>query len=164
MGDFTHINQQGHAKMVDVSNKDITKRSATAHSSIQVNADIYNQIVTHTNKKGNVLNTAQIAGIMGAKQTSTLIPMCHPLPISGVDIHFEWSTDAQDNHILNIQATVTTTGRTGVEMEALTAASVTALTIYDMTKALDKGMVIGPTYLETKTGGKSGDYSRTEQP
>lgn len=158
MADFTHINQQGHAKMVDVSDKSITKRTAVAHSSIEVNEAIYEQIIHHTNQKGNVLNTAQIAGIMGAKQTSTIIPMCHPLPLSGIDIHFEW--DTTNGYILNISASVTTTGRTGVEMEALTAASVTALTIYDMTKALDKGMVIGPTYLETKTGGKSGDYRR----
>ena len=159
MSDFTHINEQGNAKMVDVSNKDITKRSATACSSITVNADIYQQIVEHTNQKGNVLNTAQIAGIMAAKNTSTIIPMCHPLPLTGIDVNYSWHTTELE-YTLQIAVTVSTTGKTGVEMEALTAASVVALTIYDMTKALDKSMVIGNTYLETKSGGKSGDYQR----
>lgn len=159
MTEFTHINKQGNAKMVDVSDKNITKRSATAHSSITVNPAIYEQIVNHTNQKGNVLNTAQIAGIMAAKNTADIIPMCHPLPLTGIDITFDWQKKAQA-FILNIQATVSTTGKTGVEMEALTAASAVALTVYDMTKALDKGMVIGETYLLSKTGGKSGDYKR----
>ncbi|REH77246.1 cyclic pyranopterin monophosphate synthase MoaC [Staphylococcus felis] len=158
MSDFTHINRQGHAKMVDVSNKEITKRTAIAHSSITVNVTIYEQITNNTNQKGNVLNTAQIAGIMAAKQTSQIIPMCHPLPISGVDVQFEWHKHESD-YTLNIQTTVSTTGRTGVEMEALTAASATALTVYDMCKAVDKSMVIGETYLVQKTGGKS-DFTR----
>ena len=161
MSDFTHLNEQGRAKMVDVSQKDVTKRTATAHSSITVNHEIYHQIVNNTASKGNVLNTAQIAGIMAAKNTADIIPMCHPLPLTGIDIHFNWLTD-NDQYILNIEATVKTTGKTGVEMEALTAASVTALTIYDMTKAVDKGMIIGETYLESKSGGKSGDYTRSE--
>ncbi|MCY1565014.1 cyclic pyranopterin monophosphate synthase MoaC [Staphylococcus pettenkoferi] len=160
MSDFTHLNDQGRAKMVDVSQKDVTKRTATAHSSITVNHEIYHQIVNNTASKGNVLNTAQIAGIMAAKNTADIIPMCHPLPLTGIDIHFNWLTD-NDQYILNIEATVKTTGKTGVEMEALTAASVTALTIYDMTKAVDKGMIIGETYLEAKSGGKSGDYTRS---
>lgn len=147
--------------MVDVSQKDVTKRTATAHSSITVNHEIYHQIVNNTASKGNVLNTAQIAGIMAAKNTADIIPMCHPLPLTGIDIHFNWLTD-NDQYILNIEATVKTTGKTGVEMEALTAASVTALTIYDMTKAVDKGMTIGETYLEAKSGGKSGDYTRSD--
>lgn len=161
MSDFTHLNEQGRAKMVDVSQKDVTKRTATAHSSITVNHEIYHQIVNNTASKGNVLNTAQIAGIMAAKNTADIIPMCHPLPLTGINIHFDWLTD-NDQYILNIEATVKTTGKTGVEMEALTAASVTALTIYDMTKAVDKGMIIGETYLESKSGGKSGDYKRSE--
>ena len=161
MSDFTHLNEQGRAKMVDVSQKDVTKRTATAHSSITVNHEIYHQIVNNTASKGNVLNTAQIAGIMAAKNTADIIPMCHPLPLTGIDIHFNWLTD-NDQYILNIEATVKTTGKTGVEMEALTAASVTALTIYDMTKAVDKGMIIGETYLEAKSGGKSGDYTRSD--
>lgn len=161
MSDFTHLNDQGRAKMVNVSQKDVTKRTATAHSSITVNHEIYHQIVNNTASKGNVLNTAQIAGIMAAKNTADIIPMCHPLPLTGIDIHFNWLTD-NDQYILNIEATVKTTGKTGVEMEALTAASVTALTIYDMTKAVDKGMIIGETYLEAKSGGKSGDYTRSD--
>lgn len=146
--------------MVDVSDKNITKRTAIAHSSITVNETIYNQITTNTTAKGNVLNTAQIAGIMAAKNTSTIIPMCHPLPLTGIDIYFQWDETHAPNYTLNIQTTVSTTGKTGVEMEALTAASATALTIYDMTKAVDKGMIIGETYLESKSGGKSGDYHR----
>ncbi|MBI5974628.1 cyclic pyranopterin monophosphate synthase MoaC [Staphylococcus canis] len=158
MSDFTHINAQGHAKMVDVSEKAITKRTAIAKSSITVNKTIYEQITHNTAKKGNVLNTAQIAGIMAAKQTSQLIPMCHPLPLSGVDVSFDWQQNESDYTLL-ITVTVSTTGRTGVEMEALTAASLTALTVYDMCKAVDKGMIIGETYLMQKTGGKS-DYNR----
>ncbi|AVQ33657.1 cyclic pyranopterin monophosphate synthase MoaC [Staphylococcus muscae] len=158
MAEFTHINKQGNAKMVDVSDKSITKRTAIARSSITVNHTIYQQIAENTNKKGNVLNTAQIAGIMAAKNTSSIIPMCHPLPISGVDVAFDWDT-SDDQFILQIETTVSTTGRTGVEMEALTAASATALTIYDMCKAVDKGMIIGETYLVKKTGGKS-DFQR----
>lgn len=158
MSEFTHLNTQGHAKMVDVSNKDVTRRTAIAHSSIQVNDTIYNQIVNNTAKKGNVLNTAQIAGIMAAKNTATIIPMCHPLPLTGIDIKFEW-TQQETTFVLQITSKVSTTGKTGVEMEALTAASVTALTIYDMCKAVDKGMIIGETYLIQKTGGKS-DFQR----
>ena len=158
MSEFTHLNTQGHAKMVDVSNKDVTRRTAIAHSSIQVNDTIYNQIVNNTAKKGNVLNTAQIAGIMAAKNSATIIPMCHPLPLTGIDIEFEW-TQQDTTFVLQITSKVSTTGKTGVEMEALTAASVTALTIYDMCKAVDKGMIIGETYLIQKTGGKS-DFQR----
>lgn len=160
MSKFTHINEQGNAKMVDVSNKNITKRTAQAHSSITVNETIYQQIIDNTNKKGIVLNTAQIAGIMAAKNTSTIIPMCHPLPLTGIDVQFNWQINDNTTYTLNITAIVSTTGKTGVEMEALTAASATALTVYDMTKAVDKGMIIGETYLESKSGGKSGDYRR----
>lgn len=160
MSKFTHINEQGNAKMVDVSNKNITKRTAQAHSSITVNETIYQQIIDNTNKKGNVLNTAQIAGIMAAKNTSTIIPMCHPLPLTGIDVQFNWKINDNTTYTLNITAIVSITGKTGVEMEALTAASATALTVYDMTKAVDKGMIIGETYLESKSGGKSGDYRR----
>ncbi|MGW7928096.1 cyclic pyranopterin monophosphate synthase MoaC [Staphylococcus xylosus] len=159
MSEFTHINEQGNAKMVDVSEKIITKRTAIAHSSITVNRAIYQQIVDNTNKKGNVLNTAQIAGIMAAKNTADIIPMCHPLPLTGIDVSFNWKEN-ETSFTLNIQASVSTTGKTGVEMEALTAASVVALTVYDMTKALDKSMIIGETYLLSKTGGKSGDFQR----
>lgn len=160
MSEFTHINEQGNAKMVDVSDKNITKRTAQAHSSITVNQTIYQQIIDNTNKKGNVLNTAQIAGIMAAKNTATIIPMCHPLPLTGIDVNFSWQVNEDHTYTLNITTIVSTTGKTGVEMEALTAASAAALTIYDMTKAVDKGMIIGETYLESKSGGKSGDYQR----
>lgn len=159
MSEFTHINEQGNAKMVDVSEKNTTKRTAIAHSSITVNQAIYQQIIDNTNKKGNVLNTAQIAGIMAAKNTADIIPMCHPLPLTGIDVSFNWKEN-ETSFTLNIQASVSTTGKTGVEMEALTAASAVALTVYDMTKALDKSMVIGETFLLSKTGGKSGDFQR----
>lgn len=158
MSDFTHFNEQGRAKMVDVSNKETSTRIAVAHSSIQVNVKIYNQIQNGKNKKGDVLGTAQIAGIMAAKNTSQLIPMCHPLQLTGIDIEFNW--DVEDLNNLNITATVKTKGQTGVEMEALTAASVSALTIYDMCKAVDKGMIIGETYLSHKSGGVNGDFNR----
>ncbi|WP_239724195.1 MULTISPECIES: cyclic pyranopterin monophosphate synthase MoaC [unclassified Mammaliicoccus] len=158
MSDFTHFNEQGRAKMVNVSNKETSTRIAVAHSSIQVNEKIYNQIQNGKNKKGDVLGTAQIAGIMAAKNTSQLIPMCHPLQLTGIDIEFNW--DVEDLNNLNITATVKTKGQTGVEMEALTAASVSALTIYDMCKAVDKGMIIGETYLSHKSGGVNGDFNR----
>src|SRR5699024_1977258 len=144
--------------LVDVSNKETSTRIAVAHSSIQVNEKIYNQIQNGKNKKGDVLGTAQIAGIMAAKNTSQLIPMCHPLQLTGIDIEFNW--DVEDLNNLNITATVKTKGQTGVEMEALTAASVSALTIYDMCKAVDKGMIIGETYLSHKSGGVNGDFNR----
>src|SRR5699024_1257634 len=159
MGDFTHFNEQGRARMVDISDKQETERAATAASSIQLTKDIYDRITANTMKKGDVLAVAQVAGIMAAKNTSDLIPMCHPLKLKGTDISFSWNI-ADDIYELQIEAFVKTKGSTGVEMEALTAASVTALTVYDMCKALDKGMVIGQTYLVTNTGGKSGDYHR----
>lgn len=155
MGKFSHINEQGRAKMVDITDKKITSRTAIAKSSIQVNKEIYTKIVDQTIGKGDVLSVAQVAGIMAAKQTSTIIPMCHPLPLSGgVNIEFAWST-LDNGYDLIITVEAKTKGSTGVEMEALTAASVTALTVYDMCKAVDKDMVIGETYLVEKTGGKS---------
>ncbi|PWU66735.1 cyclic pyranopterin monophosphate synthase MoaC [Gracilibacillus dipsosauri] len=159
MGKFSHINEQGRAKMVDITDKKITSRTAIAKSSIQVNKEIYTKIVDQTIGKGDVLSVAQVAGIMAAKQTSTIIPMCHPLPLSGVNIEFAWST-LDNGYDLIITVEAKTKGSTGVEMEALTAASVTALTVYDMCKAVDKDMVIGETYLVEKTGGKSGPYIR----
>ncbi|TDM02310.1 cyclic pyranopterin monophosphate synthase MoaC [Macrococcus carouselicus] len=159
MNQLTHFNEEGRARMVDVSDKEVTTRTATAISSIEVNDIIYDQIINHTAKKGDVLAVAQVAGIMAAKDTSRIIPMCHPLQLSGIDIHFHWQT-ADDKYVLQIECMVKTKGMTGVEMEALTGASVTALTIYDMTKAVDKGMIIGPTYLQSKSGGKNGDFSR----
>ncbi|WP_088103700.1 cyclic pyranopterin monophosphate synthase MoaC [Halalkalibacter urbisdiaboli] len=163
MSDLTHFNEQGRAKMVDISDKAITTRTAIAHSSIEVSKDIHEKIEQGKIGKGDVLSVAQVAGIMAAKNTSQWIPMCHPLPLTGVNIRFSWS-NSQDIWVLEIEVEVKTKGQTGVEMEALTAASATALTIYDMCKALDKGMIIGPTYLSRKTGGKSGDFSRQNLP
>lgn len=156
---LTHINEQGRAKMVDVTEKEVTSRTAVAASSISVNQEIYEAVTGHKVKKGDVLSVAQVAGIMAAKNTSQLIPMCHPLALTGVDITFQWE---KDPYILQIEATVKTKGVTGVEMEALTAASAAALTVYDMCKAIDKGMVIGSTYLLEKSGGKSGHFKRNE--
>ena len=157
MTEFTHFNEEGRAKMVDVSEKSETFRTAIAQSSITVNQEIYNKIVTNQMKKGDVLAVAQVAGVMAAKKTWDIIPMCHPLSLTGVDLTFSWKK-RDDEYTLHIRAFVKTKGSTGVEMEALTAASVCALTIYDMCKAVDKGMVIGQTFLVEKTGGKNGDY------
>lgn len=162
MADFTHFNEQGRARMVDISEKETTERTAIALSSIHVTETIYEKITTQSIAKGDVLSVAQVAGIMAAKKTSDWIPMCHPLSLKAIDITFDWHIEA-DTYQLKIQAYVKTKGSTGVEMEALTAATATSLTIYDMCKAIDKGMVIGETYLQTKKGGKSGDYDRDER-
>jgi len=159
MSEFTHINEQGRARMVDISDKKTTERTALAQSSIFVTEKIYKAIRSQEVEKGDVLSVAQVAGIMGAKNTDQIIPMCHPLQLRGVDISFRWET-GEDSYELIIETFVKTKGSTGVEMEALTAASVTALTIYDMCKSFDKGMVIGQTFLLEKKGGKSGDYTR----
>lgn len=156
MSKFTHFNEEGRAKMVDVSEKNISSRVATAESIIEVSKEIYEGIINEKMKKGDVLAVAQVAGIMAAKNTHQIIPMCHPLQLSGIDISFNWETD--EGYKLHIKATVKVKGQTGVEMEALTAASAAALTVYDMCKALDKGMIIRETKLLSKSGGKSGDY------
>ncbi|MBU5226857.1 cyclic pyranopterin monophosphate synthase MoaC [Clostridium senegalense] len=153
--EFTHFNENGRAHMVNVGGKDDTKRIATAVGSIKMNKETINIIKNGLIKKGDVLSVAQIGGIMGAKKTSDLIPMCHNIFLTGADIKF----NVLDTEI-EIEATVSTYGKTGVEMEALTAVSVTALTIYDMCKAVDKDMIIGEIKLIKKTGGKSGDYER----
>jgi cyclic pyranopterin monophosphate synthase len=163
MKNFTHFNEHGRAKMVDISDKKESARKAIARSSVIMNKNVYENIILQNNKKGDVLAVSQIAGVMGAKQTSTLIPMCHPIPISGVDLSFEWLSLEHEKFELAIVAEVKTVGSTGVEMEALTAASVTALTVYDMCKAVDKGITIGPTYLLEKSGGKTGDYKRNNK-
>ncbi|NCU17832.1 cyclic pyranopterin monophosphate synthase MoaC [Pallidibacillus pasinlerensis] len=163
MAEFTHFNEHGRAKMVDISDKKETARRAVACSSIQMSKEVYENITELKNKKGDVLAVAQVAGIMGAKQTANVIPMCHPIPITGVDLTFRWEKKENKQHELHIEAEVKTKGSTGVEMEALTAASITALTVYDMCKAVDKGMVIGPTYLLEKSGGKSGDFKREKE-
>jgi len=162
MSEFTHFNDQGRAKMVDISAKEETVRTALAKTSITVTEEVYKKITNHEIGKGDVLSVAQVAGIMAAKQTSNVIPMCHPISIKGVNVEFEWLVNDPD-YILGISVTVKTKGSTGVEMEALTAASITALTVYDMCKAVDKGMIIGETYLVEKTGGKSGDFLRKEK-
>lgn len=159
MSKFTHFNEQGRAKMVDISDKQDTERTAIAKSSVFVTKTIYKKITQSTIEKGDVLGVAQVAGIMAAKNTPDIIPMCHPLQLKGIDINFEWVV-TDDTYEIKIEAFVKTQGSTGVEMEALTAATATALTIYDMCKAVDKGMVIGKTYLQEKKGGKSGDYYR----
>ncbi|MGP4082613.1 cyclic pyranopterin monophosphate synthase MoaC [Pseudalkalibacillus sp. R45] len=158
MGDFTHFNDQGRARMVDISEKEETVRTARVRSSVQMTEEIYNAIQGGKVKKGDVLSVAQVAGIMAAKKTPDIVPMCHPLPLKAVDVSFDWKIE--DSYELLIDVMVKTKGNTGVEMEALTAASAVALTVYDMCKAIDKGMVIGPTYLLEKTGGKSGDYRK----
>lgn len=156
MSKLSHYDEQGQARMVDVSAKADTVRTAKAHAKVKMNAAV--MAALPANPKGNPLETARIAGIMAAKKTSELIPMCHPLPLSHVSIDIKLVSDS-----VEIVAEARTTAGTGVEMEALTAATVAALTVYDMTKALDKGIEIQDVYLLTKTGGKSGDYQRNLQ-
>ena len=156
---FTHFNEEGKAKMVDVSDKNVTDRTATASGSIYVSNAIIDKIKNNDMKKGDVLSVAQIAGIMGAKKTSELIPMCHNIFISGADLKFAID---EINSKIDIIATVKTSGQTGIEMEALTAVSIASLTIYDMCKAVDKNMVISDIKLLKKTGGKSGVFERKE--
>jgi cyclic pyranopterin monophosphate synthase len=156
---LTHFNKEGRAKMVDVGDKNETKRRAIAVGKILMEKQTLDNIVKQNITKGDVLSVAQVAGIMGAKETSRLIPMCHNLFLTGVDIHFEID---HENHGIIVQAEVETFGKTGVEMEALSAVSITALTIYDMCKAIDKNMVIEDIKLLEKTGGKSGTYKRKE--
>jgi cyclic pyranopterin phosphate synthase len=157
--EFTHFNEYGKAKMVSVGDKADTKRVAVAKGTITMDPKTFHMIVDQTHKKGDVLSVAQIAGIMGAKKTSDLIPMCHPIFISGADIVF--STDEESSSI-HITATTKTVGKTGIEMEALTAVSAAALTIYDMCKAVDRSMVISNIRLVEKMGGKSGHFIREE--
>ncbi len=152
---LTHFDGKGDAHMVDVSDKAVTDRIATAASYIKMRPETLEVITKGEAKKGDVLGVARLAGIMAAKRTPDLIPLCHPLPVTKVAV--ELSPDA-DLPGIRIEATVKTTGQTGVEMEALTAASVAALTVYDMTKAIDKGMEIGGVHVTLKDGGKSGRY------
>ncbi len=154
---MTHFNEQGRARMVDISGKSATVRVAVAETKISMLPSTLEAIKEGRVGKGDVLAVAQVAGIQGAKRTSDWIPMCHPLALTGVNITFD--DNGQDE--LYIEATVKTEGKTGVEMEALTAVSAAALTVYDMCKALQKDMVIGPTQLRSKSGGKSGDYVRS---
>ncbi|HYQ31877.1 MAG TPA: cyclic pyranopterin monophosphate synthase MoaC [Lapillicoccus sp.] len=155
MDRLTHVDEAGAARMVDVSGKDVTARTATASGRVLVSAEVVALLRGAGVPKGDTLAVARLAGIMGAKQTPSLIPLCHPLAISGVTVDLTVTDDGVD-----IAATVRTTDRTGVEMEALTAVSVAALTVIDMVKAVDKAAVITDVRVETKTGGKSGDWAR----
>jgi cyclic pyranopterin monophosphate synthase len=156
MKKLSHYDARGQARMVDVSAKADTRRTATAHAFVRVKPSILNKL--SSNPKGNPLEVARFAGISAAKKTSELIPMCHPLMLSHVDV-----TCKMEAKGVRITSTAAITGPTGVEMEALTAAAVAALTVYDMTKALDKGIEIQDVYLVSKTGGKSGDYQRSRR-
>lgn len=155
---LTHVDEAGAAHMVDVSGKAETTRQAVARGRISMSKDAAQAILDGSAKKGDVLAVARVAGIMAAKKTAELIPLCHPLMLSKVSLDLD-----ADEEGVTATATVRTTGQTGVEMEALTAVSVALLTIYDMAKAIDKGMIIGPIALIEKTGGKSGDW-RTDVP
>ncbi|MCK4442578.1 MAG: cyclic pyranopterin monophosphate synthase MoaC [Sulfurovaceae bacterium] len=154
---LTHLDENDKPKMVDVSDKENTTRVAVASGIIEVTLEAYNAVVTNSTKKGPVLQTAVIAAIQGAKQTSTLIPMCHPLMLTSLKTEIE---ELPDIPAFKLTVTAKLTGKTGVEMEALTGVSVGLLTIYDMLKAIDKGMVIRNIQLEKKSGGKSGDFRR----
>ncbi len=153
---LTHLNEENQPKMVDIGDKETTERIALASGRISMNEEAYNAIVNHCVKKGPVLQTAIIAGIMGAKKTSELIPMCHPIMLNGVDIDI---LEEKETCSFKLYARVKTQAKTGVEMEALMSVSIGLLTIYDMVKAIDKGMVISGVMLEYKSGGKSGDYN-----
>ena len=159
MGDFTHFNEEGRAKMVDVGVKDSSRRTAVAAGRVLVNPDTFALIKTGGMKKGDVLTVAQVAGVMGAKRTPDLIPMCHPILIDGIDMKLSLN---EERCSVEIEATVSCDGRTGVEMEALSAVSTAALTVYDMCKAVQKDMVITDIRLLSKTGGVHGDFIRKE--
>lgn len=158
--EMNHLNNEGRAKMVDVTNKDNSKRTAKAKAIVKMKRETLKRIIEGGIKKGDVLAVSQVAGIMAAKKTSELIPMCHPLMLTGIDISFNHNLQKSE---LSIISTVSLTGKTGVEMEALTAVSIAALTIYDMCKAIDKEMIISEIKLLQKTGGKSGDFWRSEE-
>lgn len=160
MEDFTHFDDQGRARMVDVGVKDITRRVARVRGKVYMNPETLELIKTGGIKKGNVLAVAQVAGIMAAKRTSELIPMCHPLSLTGIDLDFRYDDQCS---VVEIEAQVSCQGKTGVEMEALTAVSTAALTIYDMCKAVDRSMIIGEIRLVEKSGGKSGTYLRADE-
>jgi cyclic pyranopterin phosphate synthase len=151
---LTHFDAAGNAVMVDVGGKDVTDRTATAKVQVVMRPETLRMILGGTAKKGDVFGVARLAGIMAAKRTADLIPLCHPLPLSAVTVDLA----ASGEDVVDITATVRTTGRTGVEMEALTAASVAALTVYDMCKAVDRGMRIDGLRVVAKSGGKSGDF------
>ncbi|MCC6742371.1 MAG: cyclic pyranopterin monophosphate synthase MoaC [Acidobacteria bacterium] len=156
---LSHVDADGRIRMVDVGDKPVTSRVATASGFVRMSAATVDAIRERRTPKGDPLETARLAGIMAAKQTATLIPLCHSLALSSVDVRAELVDDG-----VRLEATALVDGRTGVEMEALTAVSVAALTIYDMCKAIDREMVIGEIRLERKSGGRSGDYQRATEP
>ena len=159
MSDFTHFNHQGRAKMVDVGEKPVSQRIAVAAGRVLVNDHTFSLIQSGGMKKGDVLTVAQVAGVMGAKHTPDLIPMCHPILMDGIDLKLSLN---REKLCVEILATVSCDGRTGVEMEALTAVSTAALTVYDMCKAVQKDMVISDICLVEKTGGVHGDFHRKD--
>ena len=160
MSEFTHFNDQGRARMVDVGEKPVSTRTALAAGRVLVNRETFEKIRSGGVKKGDVLTVAQVAGIMGAKRTPELIPMCHPVQISGVDLALRLD---EERCSVEIEASVSCDGRTGVEMEALTAVSAAALTVYDMCKAIQKDMTIEDIRLLRKSGGVHGDFVREEE-
>lgn len=160
MAHFTHLNEKGEAQMVDVGDKSITSRVATASAKVKMSRQTLQMIVEGKHKKGDVLAVARIAAIQAAKKTSDIIPLCHPLMLTSIKVELEPDWD-NDSIVINTLCKVS--GQTGVEMEALSAASAAGLTIYDMCKAVDKGMVISDIRLESKTGGKSGQWKREEE-
>ena len=157
MSKLTHFGAEGEARMVDVGDKPITQREAVAAGTIVMQPETLAQIREGGHKKGDVLGIARIAGIMAAKKTSDLIPLCHPIPITAIDLSFEIDQDA---HAVHCQASVQTRAQTGIEMEALVAVNTALLTIYDMCKAMDRGMILNNIRLLKKSGGKSGDWRR----
>jgi cyclic pyranopterin phosphate synthase len=158
MSDLTHFDEKGASRMVDVGGKQVTRRVARASGVVRMAAETLFLIRDKKTAKGDVLEVARLAGIMATKRTSDLIPLCHPLPIESVKVEFDFA----DERSLRIEATVQVESKTGVEMEALTAVSVAALTVYDMCKAVDRGMAIGPIQLEEKSGGRSGPWTRRD--
>lgn len=160
MAEFTHLDQQGRVRMVDVGGKDVSSRQAVARAVVSMQAATFEKIVSNQGRKGNVLETARIAGVMAAKQTHLLIPMCHPICIRHVQVDFYPDKDAG---CFEIRAAVRADDRTGVEMEAMTAASVAALTVYDMCKSHDRAMTISEVCLVEKSGGKSGHFVRSPE-
>ena len=156
MSDFTHFDESGASRMVDVGEKDVTRREARASATVRMRAETLAAIRNRAIQKGDVLGVARLAGIMAAKRTGDLIPLCHPLPIEAAEVAFEFP----DQQTVLVTATVRVSARTGVEMESLVAAGTAALTIYDMCKAVDRSMVIEQLRLEEKTGGRSGHFRR----
>ena len=157
MDQLSHIDGEGRVRMVDTSDKAATTRHAVASARVLMSSETVTAVRQHRTPKGDPLEAARLAGIMAAKRTAELIPLCHPLPLTHVDVQAK-----MEDYGVRLEASVSTNAQTGVEMEALTAVSIAALTIYDMCKALDKGITISDVRLERKTGGKSGDYSRKE--